>query len=58
VGSGLCTRRTPALTTPPSGALRSTVKGRTDGTNMTLKVNFSPDTVMCQVVGLVDLDTE
>ena len=35
-----------------------TVGGRSDGTDVTLKVNFSPDTVMSQVVGFIDLDTD
>lgn len=34
------------------------VEGGTDGTDVTLKVTFSPDTVMSQVVGFIDLDTD
>lgn len=35
-----------------------TVAGGTDGTDVTIKVNFSPDTVMSEVVGYIDLDTD
>ena len=35
-----------------------TVVGGSDGINVTLKVNFSPDTVMSNVVGFIDLDTD
>jgi len=36
----------------------ATVEGGTDGTNVTLRITFSPNTVMSQVVGFVDLDTD
>jgi len=36
----------------------ATVEGGTDGVNVTLRINFSPDTVMSQVVGFIDLDTD
>jgi hypothetical protein len=34
------------------------VEGGSDGVTMTLRVLFSPDTVMHEVVGLIDLDTD
>ena len=34
------------------------VEGGTNGTSVTLKVHFSPDTVMSEVVGFIDLDTD
>jgi len=34
------------------------VEGGNDGANVTLKITFSQDTVMSQVVGFIDLDTD
>jgi len=34
------------------------VEGGTDGTDVTLKITFSPDTMMSEVVGFIDLDTD
>jgi hypothetical protein len=46
--------------TPPGNPIVDieTVAGGSDGINVTLKVNFSPDTVMSNVVGFIDLDTD
>ncbi len=34
------------------------VEGGTDGVDVTIQVNFSPDTVMSEIVGFIDLDTD
>lgn len=36
----------------------ASVDGGSDGMSVTIKVDFSPDTVMSQVVGIIDLDTD